>query len=257
MKLINQNEQKNIIRSDFDSISYKYDNLKRSICYNDWIINYISSIAQGKNINLLEIGCGTGELSSQLSAYLIKNHTSLIKERFLNKLFITDISPSMLSLAKNKLPNVQDVFFIQSDTSDLATQVVGNKFDIIISKFVLHDYTNPSELINEWLNLLSDNGYLIILDRYEHINVFKRFISYLSIEAWIFRNLFKINKSILKTIKWWLQDLYVWHSKEWRDHQKHENILEYNNIALTYCNKNNIVDHYKLNSRSFFMQIQK
>ena len=99
--------------------------------------------------NVLEAGCGTGQLSLFLSRY----------ER---QIFSIDLSKGSLLLAEKfrKKNNIENVFFLKMSIFNLFFRE--NFFDIIISNGVLHHTHNPKLAFLELTKYLKKNGYIII-----------------------------------------------------------------------------------------------
>ncbi|NPB03169.1 MAG: class I SAM-dependent methyltransferase [Thermotogae bacterium] len=102
----------------FSHIAPYYDLLFRDINYEEWAL-YISRILQFARIRvkrILEIGCGTGNLTKHLIAmgYEVVG---------------VDLSEGMLEIARKKLPGVE---FIQGD---VRTLYLGQQYDAVVSTF--------------------------------------------------------------------------------------------------------------------------
>ena len=98
---------------------------------------------------IIEIGCGTGQMSNFLSRH--------------NRIIVgTDISKSSLILANNlkKKNDIKNVFFILMNLFKPCFKQ--NSFDVLISNGCLHHTSDPKKAFGEICKLLKINGYLII-----------------------------------------------------------------------------------------------
>lgn len=110
------------------------------------IINTLS-ILQFSNV--LDVGCGTGEILSAI-----------------RKLYPTvslqgiDISQEMLKQAENK--KIDNVKLYLGDAEHLPFEKA--KFDVLICTDSFHHYPNPQRTIDEFYRVLQNNGYLLLAD---------------------------------------------------------------------------------------------
>lgn len=113
------------------------------------ILNEINQVKKG---NILDVGCGTGEILNILS-----------KSNY--NLYGIDISENMLKKAKTKLKNSAKLTV--GDSEHLPYE--DNKFDIIICNDSFHHYPNPLKALNEMKRVLKKGGKIIIGDCYQPI----------------------------------------------------------------------------------------
>lgn len=107
-----------------------------------------------ESASILELGPGTAlNLKKILSLNL----------RFKRYLGL-DFSDDMLAIAKKNFKNVEGVEFRHQDLTKLH---LNEKFDVIISTWVLSHLPSPSDVVNQAQNLLKPNGkmFLIFLSR--------------------------------------------------------------------------------------------
>jgi ubiquinone/menaquinone biosynthesis C-methylase UbiE len=98
---------------------------------------------------IIEVGCGTGQMSNFLSRH--------------NRTIVgTDISKSSLELANNfrKKNDINNVFFIQMNLFKPCFE--RESFDAVISNGCLHHTSNPRKAFGIISKLLKINGYMII-----------------------------------------------------------------------------------------------
>ena len=116
------------------------------------VLNYIyNQIRKQSNANVLDIGFGTGILT-----------TRLYNEGY--KITGIDFSNNMIDIAKNKMPKAE---LINWDfTKGLPNEIINNNFDYIISTYAIHHLTdkNKAIFIESLLKLLNPNGKILIGD---------------------------------------------------------------------------------------------
>ncbi|MCT4584452.1 MAG: MerR family transcriptional regulator [Peptostreptococcaceae bacterium] len=145
---------------DFDNWAKTYDksvennvgSLKIYQTYNDvlnTVYNKSSELKKDKNINILDIGIGTGNLSK---LFLDDDYTNIIG---------LDQSRKMLNVCKNKYPSLKVRLgeFLKIPFDD-------SKFDLIISTYAFHHLNDEQKLmaIKEMLRVLKHEGLIIIGD---------------------------------------------------------------------------------------------
>lgn len=103
----------------------------------------------GYGTKILELGCGTGQLSLFLS-------------RCNREILGVDISNSSLKLGENfRLKNnIENTFFMKMDVFDLKFKP--NSFDCVISNGVLHHTKNAEEAFKELVKVTKPGGVIII-----------------------------------------------------------------------------------------------
>ncbi len=105
--------------------------------------------------SILELGCGTG-----------KNMETIQRLNLLFKHYLgLDFTPDMLNQAINKSKANNRVTFKQQDITNLDN--LDEKYDVIISTWVMSHIHLPSEVINKAQNLLKDDGsfYLVFMTK--------------------------------------------------------------------------------------------
>ncbi|WP_062353534.1 class I SAM-dependent methyltransferase [Bacillus kwashiorkori] len=166
------------------------------------ILNVIyNEIMQNKNSKVLDIGFGTGVLTTELYK---KGH------------IITgiDFSARMLEIAKAKMPNAR---LIQSDINDgIPLELKEEKFDYIVSTYALHHLSDEDKVsfILELLPLLAEKGIILIGD-----------ISFDSREA--------LENCRLENVDSWDPDEFYFVAKEIKSDLVDRVIVNYNQIS--YC----------------------
>ncbi|MEW9110154.1 class I SAM-dependent methyltransferase [Cytobacillus gottheilii] len=116
------------------------------------ILNAIyNEIMQHKHAKVLDIGIGTGVLSSKLYEY----------DHLIDGI---DFSPKMISIAQSKMPSAT---IIEWDISKgLPKERMKNEYDFIVSTYTLHHLTDNEKItfITDLLSVLTDNGKILIGD---------------------------------------------------------------------------------------------
>jgi putative AdoMet-dependent methyltransferase len=147
-------------RSVFDGWANDYNEEVRIADENDEypfagytkIMNHIFHAVQTQpTSNVLDVGVGTGTLATALYE---NGHT----------ITAIDFSSEMLAITKQKMPNAM---FYQHDFSNgLPSEIVGAKYDFIISTYALHHLPDErkSAFIKSLLPFLSDSGAVFIGD---------------------------------------------------------------------------------------------
>ena len=113
-------------------------------------MNKTLEIAQDtKATNILDIGCGTGELLEKLT----KTHPQA-------KLTGIDLSAAMLKHAKEKLP--KSINLLQGNAATLPLK--SNSFDLIFSLSSFHYWQNQTQALQEVFRVLKSDGNFILTD---------------------------------------------------------------------------------------------
>lgn len=135
----------------YDNFAYIYDDLMMDIDYKDWYL-YIESVFnefEKKPKNILEMACGTGNLSYHLA----NNGYDLT---------CFDLSSEMLSIAYNKLNKFKNVKLLNQN---MISFDINKKFDAILSICDSINYIKDKEdLLLTFKNVrkhLDDNGIFI------------------------------------------------------------------------------------------------
>jgi len=119
--------------------------------YKELMNNIYNTIMKMPPCKILDIGIGTGTLSTKL--YESGNEITGI-----------DFSDKMLEITKNKMPKAK---LIQFDfTKGLPHEINGEKFDFIVSTYALHHLTDDEKIvfIKSLLNHVTEAGSIIIGD---------------------------------------------------------------------------------------------
>jgi 2-polyprenyl-3-methyl-5-hydroxy-6-metoxy-1,4-benzoquinol methylase len=114
----------------------------------DWMIRQMGQSRRG---DILEIGCGTGELSFFLA------------ERTDHHVLGTDLCAPFIDQARQNYKH-QNLEFQVLDFND-PKQLIEQKFDFILGNGILHHlYTDLDNSLRKLKNLLKDNGKIIFIE---------------------------------------------------------------------------------------------
>lgn len=144
------------IQKKFDEVSKKYDGQGRKFipCFDDFYgITLSAAISDIENPNILDIGAGTGLLSS----FLIKKYP---KATFT----LIDLSEKMMDMAKERFINYPNVKYI---IGDYTKYTFSEKYDIVASALSIHHLEDESkkELYKKIYSILHKNGVFINADQ--------------------------------------------------------------------------------------------
>ncbi len=118
-----------------------YDNAQNFVSkYGKGLIDFIPC---KENQSILDLGCGTGDLTSE------------IYDRLSTNIIGVDASGEMIAKARNKYPNI---YFDVCDATKLHFE---NEFDVVFSNAVFHWIPNQNNLHKSIYNALKKDGVLI------------------------------------------------------------------------------------------------
>lgn len=121
------------LKTHFNETSKHYDNLvKKTIPkYDEMIEALVNSIPEKENLRILDLGCGTGNISLQ------------VLERFPDaKITCLDISDKMIEVAKEKLAGYENIEFVLGDFTIVD---IIDDYDAIISSLALHHIRDEND----------------------------------------------------------------------------------------------------------------
>ena len=140
------------VREMFAKISPRYDALNHLLSANidkRWrrrVVNEVRPLLS-ENSRVLDVGCGTGDLSLELFENTAAQVTGI------------DFCGPMLKFAKTKAPQVQ---FIEGDA--LRLPFVEASFDGLTIGFALRNLSSVERGLSELLRVLKPNGFVAILE---------------------------------------------------------------------------------------------
>ncbi|TFG36129.1 MAG: class I SAM-dependent methyltransferase [Desulfobacterales bacterium] len=147
------------IKSVFDQYASQYDESRRKLipCFADfyWTAREIIPFAHEKKLKILELGVGTGLL------------TSMVAADFANARFVLmDISDNMLAEAEKRLCRYASEFaYVVSDYSRIPS--LGDQFDLIMSSLSIHhlDERQKQDLFGKVYAHLAPGGVFVNADQ--------------------------------------------------------------------------------------------
>lgn len=121
------------LKTHFNQASEEFDTLVEKTIpkYNEMIEALVNSIPEKENLRILDLGCGTGNISLQ------------VLERFPDaKITCLDISDKMLDVAKEKLAGYENIEFVLGDFTIVD---IIDDYDAIISSLALHHIKDEND----------------------------------------------------------------------------------------------------------------
>jgi ubiquinone/menaquinone biosynthesis C-methylase UbiE len=110
----------------------------------------LQSVLGMGRLNILDVGCGTGEIS-------------LLLAEMGHQVTGIDLSPKMLALARAKAK--ANDFKAQFEAGDAEDLVFGDEsFDAVINRHLLWTLPHPNEALREWKRVLKAGGKAILID---------------------------------------------------------------------------------------------
>lgn len=152
--LLHDKEAKAEIAEKWDESSESYDShhghgIQTDEEHDAWI-RVLSRLLPPVGSKILDVGCGTGEM------------TLLLAEMGYNVTGI-DLSEKMLQKARVKAKSSKrKVRFERGDAEKLNSG--DESFDVVINRHLLWTLHRPTEAIDEWKRVLKKNGKLIVID---------------------------------------------------------------------------------------------
>ena len=133
---------------------YEYRDSKES-CAHDYLLpslfHEITAIAQGKPLNILDLGCGNGNVAAKIAAqgHRVKG---------------VDVSLDGIAIARATFPGVS--YHVGSIYDDNLPSKIGGTVDCVISLEVVEHLFFPKKLFEQSYWLLVDRGTLIVSTPY-------------------------------------------------------------------------------------------
>lgn len=147
-------EVKSAIRSKWDVSSQKYDThsahgIKTTQERDAWK-RFLGQALPGSGLDVLDVGCGTGEMSLVL-AEMGHNVTGI------------DLSEKMLARARDKARSSRHkVKFSSGDAESLKFD--SGRFDALLSRHVLWTLPHPDKAMDEWKRVVKTGGAVMVID---------------------------------------------------------------------------------------------
>lgn len=112
----------------------------------DYVLNEIKEIAHGRNLRLLDLGCGPGELLYELGEKCPQLELTGV-----------DYSPRMLQVSEQRNGKAKHILLDAADLDKLET-----RYDIIVCTHSLPYYRDPKEVFRNLSRILTENGRIIV-----------------------------------------------------------------------------------------------
>ncbi|MCC5600905.1 type I polyketide synthase [Nostoc favosum] len=121
------------------------------------VVKALESLPQGRTVRILEIGAGTGAMTSYVLPKLPQQWTEYV---------FTDVSQQFMISAKQKF---RDYSFVEYRTLDIEADIIAqgfepHSFDLILASDVLHATANLHSSLENVKQLLNSRGLLVLLE---------------------------------------------------------------------------------------------
>jgi len=185
-------------------------------------IDYIKNLFEkNKMINLLDIGCGTGNISLRFIA----------DNRF--RITAVDLSKEMLEKFKKKVDAYKNITLICQSAEEFLSKN-SKKYDVITIYSTLHHFYKPYSIFSKTLNIINKQGIIYLsheplCKKQQQKNLFSDVINFLDRVLSNFYYIYKLKK--IPKINHTISDYY---SKEGIDVDKLKEMLKYNFNILSY-----------------------
>lgn len=150
---MNSSEEFDIWAEDYDKavVNMEMTNKYPFVARSQIFVDIIKEVKSKKNARIIDMGCGTGELLSLLSAFDCE-------------VFGQDFSPKMLEKAKKRVPNAK--LYVGDFEDGLVKELDGIKFDYIIGTYVFHHLPDDKKVsfFKALKDRLNENGKILIGD---------------------------------------------------------------------------------------------
>jgi ubiquinone/menaquinone biosynthesis C-methylase UbiE len=149
MSLTKMNKNLSQNKNFFDKWAKKYDNYMFQFWMQKFQIPVLRTLEkESRDVKILDISCGSGNLLSRLVKLNFKN------------LYGIDVSSEMLKVAKKKLPPT--VNLQQGDVHKLPYS--DNFFDFVITTEAFHHYYSQDKALLEMKRVVNPKGVVIVVD---------------------------------------------------------------------------------------------
>lgn len=142
------------IRGNFDGIANKFDDniygTSKGRLRHQLLLHYLSPYLDGKTLNVLDIGAGTGVMSAEFAH---KGH----------RLTLVDISKDVLKIAKNRLNEAKGTQIHNKSFDEFVRQnrlYDAKSYDLVLCHALLEWLDDPYATLEAVLSLVGKNGVL-------------------------------------------------------------------------------------------------
>lgn len=132
----------------FDSIANEWDSPEKMKLMQDLSVNTLENLELGRDLKILDIGCGTGLFSMSFAD-------------FAKEIVGVDTSEGMLKVFKSKS---DDKLSIRTINLNLDHENLDETFDFIVSSMAFHHLENPKLVLNKVYQMLNPKGIAVIVD---------------------------------------------------------------------------------------------
>ena len=154
MKQILQN-QKGLVQKVFNKISNKYDLMNDCMSFGIhrlWKKDLIMMMSPSKNKNLIDVGCGTGDIGKLF----------LDSVNYKGKVFNIDPNKNMTEIGKKRFKSIKNISWYINSAEKLRFK--NNFFDYYTISFGLRNTKNINKSLNEAYRVLKPGGRFLCLE---------------------------------------------------------------------------------------------
>lgn len=120
----------------------------------------IATLANHENLKILDIGCGSGDVTEEIMKFTAKGASFTL----------VDFSEAMLKLSQERFKENHNVEILRHDLNNgLPETVLNQKYDAVVSCFALHhiEYCNRVKLYSDIHKVLHKNAFFINGDMFK------------------------------------------------------------------------------------------
>lgn len=186
-----------------DSKNAKLFSDTRTFPWRGWyyLLQYFDN--KKKSISILDVGCGNGRFFKFITNKLCNNITTYVG---------LDYSETLLSLAKDFIQDKGILLLIDLESDNWDSNLRFKDFDFVVVFGVMHHiskFEKRKSLVHKCVNLLSDDGYLII-------------------SWWKFLEFSKYSKKIIKEVNFTFEESH-------EDFDKNNYLLSFGSSSSRFC----------------------
>ncbi len=155
-KTIDARQKESMVGQVFDSVAPKYDlmnDLMSLGIHRLWKDGMIEWLAPNKNMHLLDVGGGTGDIAFR---FLKRGGGSVV---------VSDINPNMLEVGKERAINkgiINNISWQEANVEELPFD--DESFDAVTIAFCLRNVTHPQKALSEMYRVLKPGGRFLCLE---------------------------------------------------------------------------------------------
>ncbi len=147
--------KKGLVQSVFDKVYNKYDLMNDVMSlgiHRTWKKNLINMMNPSSNQNLIDVACGTGDISKLfLKSVSINSHITCV-----------DPNKGMIAKGREKLKKYNNINWVISSAENLP--IDSNKFDFYTISFGLRNTMNLNKTLQEAYRVLKPGGRFLCLE---------------------------------------------------------------------------------------------